>query len=35
MKLGLNKLYYQMVCKNIDNRKYDLNAANSLMEAGP
>ena len=35
MKLGLNKLYYQMICKNNDNRKYDLNAANSFIEAGP
>ena len=35
MKLGLNKLYYQMISKNNDNRKCDLNAANSFIEAGP
>ena len=34
MKLGLIKLYYQMICKNNDNRKYDLNAANSFIETG-
>ena len=36
MKLGTNKYYYQMICKkNNDYRKYDLNAANSFIEAGP
>ena len=32
MKLGTNKYYYQMICKNNDFRKYDLNAANSFIE---
>ena len=35
MKLGLNELNYQMICKNTDNRKYDLSTANSFIDAEP
>ena len=35
MKLGTNKYYYQRNAKNNDYRKYDLNAADSFIEAGP
>ena len=35
MKLGTNKYFNQMICKNNDYRKYGLNVANSFIEAGP
>ena len=35
MRPGLNELYYQMICKNTDDRKYDLNMANTFIDAEP
>ena len=34
MQLCLNKLYYQMICKNNYYKNHDLNAVNSFIEAG-
>ena len=35
MKLGLNKLYLEKICKKNDNSKLDLNGAKSFIEAEP